>query len=132
MMGGGAESAPLFLFVKTIEKEIILRTVLIFFFWVVVVKIGPYYGHFSRIYLSICNGHIKPPAIITKLNYVKNGPIFKTTTQKKSTQCIILLLFLLFSQIKIGGTLSAPPPPPIITRSFKHAIIIKVNLNNEK
>ena len=37
--------------------------------------------------------------------FVKNVPIFKTTTQKKSTQCIILLLFLSFSQIKIGGTL---------------------------
>ena len=54
----------------------------IFFFLFVVVKIGTYYGHFSRIYLSIYNGHIRPPpAIITKLNYVKNGPIFKTTTQ---------------------------------------------------
>ena len=31
-MGGGAESAPLSLFVKTIEKEIRLCTVLKFFF----------------------------------------------------------------------------------------------------
>ena len=35
------------------------------------------------IYRSVmCTMHIRPPPIITKLNYVKNGPIFKTITQK--------------------------------------------------
>ena len=34
------------------EKVIRLYTVLIFYFFVVGVKIGPYYGHFSRIYRS--------------------------------------------------------------------------------
>ena len=82
-MRGGAQSASLFLFVKTIEKVIRLCTVL--------KKIGSFedgaiFHHFSRIYISICNGHIKPPPIITKLNYVKNVPIFKTTTQKKMQQ----------------------------------------------
>ena len=109
-MGGGAHCTPQFLFVKTIEKVIRLCTVLIFFL------IGSFedraiFHHFSRIYLSICNGHIRPPPIITKLRNVKNGPIFKTTTQRFfSTQCIILLLFLLFSQIKIGGGAHKAPP----------------------
>ena len=61
---------------------------------------------FSRIYLSICNLHIRsaPPPIITKLNYVKNGPLQNHhSTIFLSTKCIILLLFLLFSQIKMGG-----------------------------
>ena len=84
-----------------------LCTVLIFFFFLVVVQVGPYYGHISRFYRAKLSIYLQ--------NYVKNGLIFKTANQKKkiSTQCLILLLFLLFSQIKIGvgGALSAPPPP---------------------
>ena len=57
MMGGGAESAPLFSFMKTIEKVIRLSTLLICF-----LSGGcEFYVNFSRIYLSICNGHINPP-----------------------------------------------------------------------
>ena len=71
----------LVLFVKTLEKVIRLCTVWIFFS-VMVVKLGIYYGHFTqhpfftRIYLSICIGQIKPPPppprppIKTMLNYV--------------------------------------------------------------
>ena len=84
-----------------------------------VVKIGTYYGHFSRIYRSKLSIYLQ--------NYVKNGLIFKITNQIFffSTQCIILLLFLLFSQIKIGCTLS---PPPIITKVYLPLIITKVKV----
>ena len=70
-----------------------------FFFLVVVVKIGPYYVHFSRYFRSKLSIYLQ--------NYVKNGLIFKTANQIIffSTQCIILLLFLLFSEIKIGEAL---------------------------
>ena len=40
---------------------------------VMVVKIGPYYGHFSRIFRSKLSIYLQ--------NYVKNGLIFKTPTQ---------------------------------------------------
>ena len=40
----------------------------------VVVKIGTYYGHFSRIYRSNLSIYLQ--------NYMKNGLIFKTTNQK--------------------------------------------------
>ena len=59
--------------------------------------------------------------------YVKNGYIFKTSTQKKkSTQCIILFIFLWFSQIKIGGGGTKCPPPSIITKVHLPLIITKV------
>ena len=57
------------------------------FFLVVVVKIGPYYGHFAfftNLSIGLSWAHKPPPPIMTKLNYVKNGPFFKTTTQKKN------------------------------------------------
>ena len=47
------------------------------------------------------------PPIKTKLKYVKNAHIFKTTTQKKSTQCIInSFLFLLLSKLGDKNTQS--------------------------
>ena len=63
---GGAESAHLFLFLKTIVKVIRLSTVLIFFLLSGSCE-GPYYGLFSRVYLSICNGHIRQVALREKL-----------------------------------------------------------------
>ena len=78
-------------------------------------------------YLSICNGHIRPPPIKTKLKTMKNGPIFKTRTRNFffSTQCIILLLFLRFSLTKyVGGAYK--PPPPIKTKVWKQHIKSKV------
>ena len=60
--------------------------------------------------------------------YVKNGYIFKTSTQIffSSTQCIILFIFLWFSQIKIGG--GALCAPHIITKVYLPLIITKVNI----
>ena len=62
-----------FFFVKIIEKVIRLCTVLKNFFLVVVVKIGPYYGHFSRFFRSKLSIYLQ--------NYVRNGLIFKTANQ---------------------------------------------------
>ena len=91
----GAQSAPLFLFVKTIGKVNRLCTVVDFFL------IGGCEGR------PILRAFFGSKLSIYLQNYVKNGFIFKTVNQKKnfSTQCIILLLFLLFSQIEIGGAL---------------------------
>ena len=101
MMGGGSKCPPIFI-CETIEKVIRLCSVL--------KKIVLTIHHFSRIYLSICNGHIKPPpqsklsCITWKMAISSKLPLNK----KRSTQCIILLLFLLFSQIKIGGHFRSP------------------------
>ena len=58
-VGGLKVPTPLILFVKPIEQVIRLCTALIFFEWWLWSE-GTYYEHFSRIYLSICNGHIRP------------------------------------------------------------------------
>ena len=109
---------PLLLFVKTIEKAIRLCTVLKKKMLVVLVKLCPYYRHFSRIFRSKLSIYLQI--------YVKNGFLFKTSTQKFffSTQCIILFIFLWFSQIKIGGGHFVPPP--IITKVYLPLIITKV------
>ena len=45
-------------------------------------------------YLSICKGHLRPPPpIITKLYSVKNGNIFKTSTQKKNFNTVHNLIY---------------------------------------
>ena len=44
-----------------------------FFFLVVVVKVGTYYGHFSRFFRAKLSIYLQ--------NYVKNGLIFKTVNQ---------------------------------------------------
>ena len=101
--GGGLIVPPIFICKNNRKSNKIMHCVE-FFFWVVVVKIGTYYGHFSRIYRSKLSIYLQ--------NYVKNGLIFKTTNQIFfSTQSIILLLFRWFSQIKIKVC-----KPPIITK----------------
>ena len=76
---------------------------------VVVVKIGPYYGHFSRIYRSKLSIYLQ--------NYVKNGLIFKTTTQiffLNTVHNLITFSIVFTNTNRGGGTLS--PLPPIITK----------------
>ena len=86
---------------------------------VLVVKIGPYYGHFSRIYPSKLSIYLQI--------YVKNGHIFKTSTQHFFFNTVHNLIYfsMVFTKKNRGGTLC--PPPPIITKVYLPLIITKVN-----
>ena len=88
-----------------------------FFFSVVVVKIGPYSGHFSRIYLSKLS--------IYPQNYVNHGLISKTTNQRIfffNTVHNLITFSIVFTNKNRGGALLAPPPP-IITKVYLPPII---------
>ena len=110
MGGGGLKVYPLFLFVKTIEKVIRLCTVLNIFL-VVVVKIGTYYVHFPRIYLS--------------LELREKWPYLQNYHSKKINTVLNLITFsIVFTNKNRGYTLS--PPPPIKTTVYLPLIITKV------
>ena len=57
-----------------------------FFFLVVVVKTGPYYGHFSRFFRSKLSIYLQI--------YKKNGHIFKNANQKKNFNTVHNLITL--------------------------------------
>ena len=99
-----------------------MHCVEIFFFLAVVVKVGPYYGHFSRFFCLKLSIYLK--------NYVKNGLIFKTANQKKknNTAHNLITFSIVFKNKNRGGTLS--PPPPIKTKVCKPPIITKVKANS--
>ena len=93
-----------------------------FFFLVMVVKIGPYYGNFSRIYRSKLSIYLQ--------NYIKNGLIFKTTNQIfffNTVHNLITFSIVFTNKNRGGGTLSPHPLPPIITKAYLPPIITKVN-----
>ena len=92
---------PPFLFVKTIEKVMRLCTV-------VVLKIWAFFTYF--IYLSVMGRYNPPPPIKTKLKYVKNANIFKTTTQKKTNTVHNLITFSIVFTNKNGPGIDSTPP----------------------
>ena len=67
--------------------------------------IGAFYGHISRIYISICIGHISPhhdqDELHEKWPYLQNYHSIKDFNTVHNL--IILSLFLLFSQKNFGG-----------------------------
>ena len=76
------------------------------FFLVVVVKVGAYYGHFSRFFRSKLSIYLQ--------NYVKNGLFFKTANQiifVFNTVNNLITFSIVFTNKNRGGTLSPSPPP---------------------
>ena len=53
---------------------------------------------------------ITPPPIKTKLKYVKNTHIFKTTTLKKTVHNLITFSIVFTNTNQEGGLIQPPPP----------------------